>query len=191
MGVSKERQFQKDVEVKCDIYFKYQSIKYTNLRTFLGLTFPVGVENLVIYVLYLSILSYMRKNGSEFIFIGKSFHHGASFSNNKKKPFRNLFWINLRAIHMLQLKLSITENLKISKTIYFTIEIKTLLCMILLLRRSVFENLFVIVDLHDSINRKPLLILFKRFALYWTATFSSGIMTSSKLSSDILTSHWH
>ena len=57
--------------------------------------------------------------------------------------------------------------------------------MILLLRRSVFENLFVIVDLHDSISRKPLLILFKRFALYWTATFSSGIMTSLKLSSDI------
>ena len=103
----------------------------------------------------------------------------------KKKPFRNLFWINLRTIHILQLKLSIKEDLKISKTIYFTIKIKTLLYMILLLRRSVFENLFVIVDLHDSISRKPLLILFKRFALYWTATFSSGIMTSLKLSSDI------
>lgn len=133
----------------------------------------------------------MRKNRPELICIGKSFRHGASFWNTQKKLFRNLFWINLRAIHILQLKLSIKEDLKISKTICFTIEIKTLLYMILLLRRSVFENLFVIVDLHDSINRKPLLILFKRFALYWTATFSSGIMASSKLSSDILTSHWH
>ena len=55
--VSKESQFRKDVEVKHNIYFKYQSIKCANLRTFLGQTFSVDVENLVIYVFYLSILS--------------------------------------------------------------------------------------------------------------------------------------